>query len=397
MSRRDTHTHAPRQLWLAVVSLAVSSFSLVTAEFLPVGLLGPIAQDLGVSIGTAGWLVAMPALLAALAAPSLTIFAARRDRRKILLALTALLAASMLLSIFAASWTILLAARMVLGIAVGGFWAIGASLPGRMMPPQAVGRATSIVYMGSSVGIVLGVPIGTLIGQHYGWRVAFALSSATAILAFASQWWALPHIKGNASLRARDLVGIVRQPATIIALFVTMLAVGTQFGTYTFIEPFLTGVTGVSASIVAAALLAYGAAGLIGSMLGGFGADRSLAMTLNLVLLTTMAALAGLYLFGTSALASLTLILAWGVAFGALPLCLQLWSMRLAYPQIEAGSALFVGFLQISIAAGSAAGGMSVDRLGLHNTMGIGASIFVLALILGVLARNTVPPAQPNH
>ncbi|WZB63401.1 MFS transporter [Achromobacter xylosoxidans] len=163
-----------RKPWPAVFSIAVSSFSLVSAEFLPVGLLNAMAADLGISVGTAGLLVAASGLLAAISAPALTILAGQRDRRQVLLALSLLLTLSNLLSMTATGLPAMLAARVLLGIAVGGFWSLGASTANRLAPAGSEARATSVVYAGISVGIVLGVPLGTLIGQELGWRNAFA-------------------------------------------------------------------------------------------------------------------------------------------------------------------------------------------------------------------------------
>lgn len=385
-----------KRQWLAVSSIAVASFSLVTAEFLPVGLLAGIAGDLGISTGTAGLAVAVPALVAAVAAPCLTIYAARRDRRSILLLLSALLVVSSLMSMYAPNWLFLLAARVVFGVALGGFWAIGASLPQRIMAPHAVGRATSLVYLGVSIGIVIGVPAGTLIGQHLGWRAAFAVAAGAAFLALLFQWFVLPKTPGSSKLTAAHLMQLAARPATMTALGVTTLAIGAQFATYTFVEPFLKAVTGADPSFVAITLAAYGVAGIVGSVAGGVGIDRSLPMTLLAVLLTTAAALALLSVFGHYSIAALSLIAAWGLAFGALPLCLQLWNARLAHPEVEAGAALFVGVLQASIAIGSAAGGLVVDHLGVRANMVAGALLFVLAAGLTLLARRrAIPGAAP--
>ena len=368
--------------WLAVGSIAVSSFSIVTAEFVPVGLLATIAREFDVTIGSAGFLVAMPALVAAIAAPSLTLYAAQRDRRSILLALSILLAVSNLVSAVATSWLVLLLARFLLGIAVGGFWAIGASLAGRLVPADSSGRATSIVYAGVSIGIVLGVPVGTAIGQAFDWRMAFAASGIVALIAVAAQWVLLPSLRFDAALRPRDMLSVALRPGVRIVLLVTLVAIGAQYATYTFIEPYLGQVTELSGGYVTLALLLFGGAGVAGSVLGGIGADRSIRLTLMVVLATIAVALAGLFAFGDRTWAAMVIMIIWGVAFGALPLCLQLWTMREAEPAIEAGSELFVSILQVAIALGAAIGGVIVNLSGLASTMGIGALLFVVTCAL---------------
>ena len=266
-----------RKPWPAVFSIAVSSFSLVSAEFLPVGLLNAMAADLGISVGTAGLLVAASGLLAAISAPALTILAGQRDRRQVLLALSLLLTLSNLLSMTATGLPAMLAARVLLGIAVGGFWSLGASTANRLAPAGSEARATSVVYAGISVGIVLGVPLGTLIGQELGWRNAFAAASVVSALAYAVQYVSLPTVTQATRISARQLFRLAARPAIMQALLITVLAKGTQFATYTYVEPYLSDVTAASGYFITLALLVYGGAGVIGSLLGGMGADRSCA------------------------------------------------------------------------------------------------------------------------
>ena len=220
-----------RKPWPAVFSIAVSSFSLVSAEFLPVGLLNAMAADLGISVGTAGLLVAASGLLAAISAPALTILAGQRDRRQVLLALSLLLTLSNLLSMTATGLPAMLAARVLLGIAVGGFWSLGASTANRLAPAGSEARATSVVYAGISVGIVLGVPLGTLIGQELGWRNAFAAASVVSALAYAVQYVSLPTVTQATRISARQLFRLAARPAIMQALLITVLAKGTQFAT----------------------------------------------------------------------------------------------------------------------------------------------------------------------
>ena len=356
-----------RKPWPAVFSIAVSSFSLVSAEFLPVGLLNAMAADLGISVGTAGLLVAASGLLAAISAPALTILAGQRDRRQVLLALSLLLTLSNLLSMTATGLPAMLAARVLLGIAVGGFWSLGASTANRLAPAGSEARATSVVYAGISVGIVLGVPLGTLIGQELGWRNAFAAASVVSALAYAVQYVSLPTVTQATRISARQLFRLAARPAIMQALLITVLAKGTQFAT-TYVEPYLSDVTAASGYFITLALLVYGGAGVIGSLLGGMGADRTLRGTLAVVLAAATSALALLCVAGSSSAVALFCLLVWGAAFGALPLCLQLWIMRLAGDELEGGAALFVTCVQSSIAIGSALGGQLVNHYGAART-----------------------------
>ncbi|MFC6525566.1 MFS transporter [Nonomuraea rubra] len=160
--------------WLAVTSVAVGTFTVVTSEMLPVGLLTSMAVDLGVSAGTAGLTMTAPGLVAAAAAPLLAIAARRADRRHVLLGLMALLAVANLMAAAAPAYPVLLAARVLTGVSIGGFWAFAAGLGPRLVPERAVGRATSIILGGVSVASVLGVPAATFVSSFAGWRSAFA-------------------------------------------------------------------------------------------------------------------------------------------------------------------------------------------------------------------------------
>lgn len=390
-------TCAPRATpWPAVFSIAVSSFSLVSAEFLPVGLLNAMAADLGIAVGTAGLLVAVSGLLAAISAPALTILAGQRDRRQVLLALSAMLTLSNLLSMVANGLAAMLVARIILGIAIGGFWSLGASTASRLASDGQQARATSVVYAGISVGIVLGVPLGTLVGQEMGWRNAYAAASAVSLVAFAAQYFTVPSLLERTRISVRVLASLLARPAILRALALTVLAQGTQFATYTYLEPFMSEVTGVGGYFITLALLVYGGAGVVGSLLGGVGADRSLRHTLAAVLALTAAALALLYYAGVFPAAVLFGLFAWGLAFGAMPLCQQLWIMRLSGKELEGGAALFVTSVQGSIAIGSSLGGLAVNHYGAAANMGGGAILFLGSLALAWLSMAGVGAAKTS-
>src|SRR5882757_10433739 len=184
MSNHVEREPAGNRGWLAVFSVALSATVFCITEFLPVGLLRYISQGLSVSEGTAGVMVTAPGLLAAVAAPVLTVAVGSFDRRRVLQALGLLLIASNLIAMLASNFPILIVARILFGIGIGGFWAIGAGLGARLVTEQHVGRATSIIFAGVSLGMLIGGPAGALIGDLIGWRAAFGAALAMSAAAF---------------------------------------------------------------------------------------------------------------------------------------------------------------------------------------------------------------------
>lgn len=384
----------------AVFSVAITSFSLVSSEFLPVGMLNAISTDIGVSTGTAGLLISVPGLIAAAAALLLTVLAGRHDRRKLLLWLTVMLLASNVAMSLTQDWWFMLVARVLLGVVLGGFWSLGVSSISGIVPASQAARATSIIYAGISVGIVLGVPVGTLVGQMYGWRAAFGISAALSLVSFILQYVTLPKMPVASAARFEDFLALIKINSVQWAIFIILMSGGAQYATYTFLEPFLREVVIVNDKSITLALLIYGGAGLIGSFLGGYTITKSLPGTLVSVLLCIAFALGLLYFLHSSVPGAFLAIFIWGVAFGAMPLCLQIWKMRLVHPQTDAGSSLFVTCFQSSIAAGAAIGGLTVNSFGIGEIMKWGALAFVVTGLITVYAtkmRSAKPSAEQHQ
>ncbi|MDB5998558.1 MAG: transporter [Rhizobacter sp.] len=375
--------------WLSVGSIALGSFVLVTTEFLPIGLLGRIAADMGVSDGTAGLMVTVPGLVAAVAAPAVTIAAGRIDRRLVLWALLALLAISNLTATLAPNFAVMLVGRVLLGIGVGGFWAFAAGLGVRLVPAASGGRATAIILAGISIGTVLGVPAGAWIGEVAGWRSAFAVTGTLAVLALIGQWLLLPRLPVDEHVRLRSLMAVFSVPLARVGLVATTLLIGGHFAAYTYLQPLLARSEGVAASLITPLLLTYGLAGLVGTFAGEAAIARSLrgALVGTSVVLGLTLLLAPFIVSGP--VAAFIFVAIWGAAFGAVPLCLQTWMMRASPAGSEGGLALFVSVLQVALAVGSGVGGMVVDSFGVAGAMSVG-SLFALTAGLVVFAFGAV-------
>lgn len=382
--------HAPQGGWSAVVSVALMSFVLVLSEFLPIGLLPTIASSLDVSIGTVGLVVVVPGLMAAVTAPLVTIASGRLDRRKVLIALALFIAASNVLAAFAPNMAVMAAARILLGVGVGGFWAMGAGVAARLVPAQAVHRATSLITAGISAGTVVSLPLGALVGHLAGWRMAFVVAAGAALLALTTLALRLPALPPTGTIRLATLTAALRNPAARIALLATALIFFGHFAAYTYVTPYLEERAHFGSSAVTAVLLAYGLAGLAGNFAAGVLIGRSLRMVYVTASLLVAAAAALLNALAGAAPAVVALVMLWGAAFGAVPLALQTWILRATPEAPESGMALLVSSCQIALAAGSFIGGIVIDGYGTLAGFAVGGMLALLSAATQIRSRMPV-------
>ncbi|MFG6192139.1 MFS transporter [Nonomuraea sp. JJY05] len=388
----STITHArprsPLVSWLAVTSLTLGIFAIVTSEILPIGLLTDIGADFGISDGTTGLTMTLPGIVAAVAAPAVTLATARLDRRVMLCALMAVLAIADVLAAVATSYWIMLVSRVLVGLTIGGFWSIGAGLAARLVPPRSVGAATALIFSAVPLGSVLGVPAGTFIGHLAGWRTAFLALAALSVLVLIALLMLLPPLPAREVTSGRVLLGLLRERGTRIALLATFLIVLAHFGTYTYVTPFLQNVTHLGPAAVSATLLAYGIAGTAGNFLASKAvatAPRAAFLACGaLIALTTLL----LPVAGTSTAGAIALVVLWGLAYGGVPVCSQAWFMNAAPRTPEAATVVFTSSFQATFALGALAGGQVVDAFSVSTTMICGGlTALLMAAALWSLAR----------
>ncbi|SDK17551.1 MFS transporter [Stenotrophomonas pavanii] len=376
-----------RHRWWAVSAVGLATFSVVTTEMLPVGLLTPVAEDLGASTGTAGLLISLPALLAAVFAPLVVIAAGGIDRRRILCALLGLLLVANLASALAPGIGWLLAARVLVGFCMGGIWAIAGGLAARLIPAQRIGLATSIIFGGVAAASVLGVPLGVLIGDAWGWRSAFiamALFSAAVMLLHV---WVVPALPVSTSVRPRQFAQQLGHRGLQRGLGLTLLLVSGHFIAFTYVRPLLTSLSGVDASWVGALLFAYGLAGIVGNFLAGPLAARHPRGTL-LAIASSLLLTPVLFLWmGSTPAGGSVLMLVWGLAYGGVSVGLMGWMMKAVPQAVEIATALYVGVFNIGIALGAWGGGRLLDGIGLHATLWAAAVLAGSALLMVATTR----------
>jgi DHA1 family purine ribonucleoside efflux pump-like MFS transporter len=378
----DSSTHPDaRAHWPAVASLALGVFGLVTAEFLPASLLTAVAADLHVSEGAAGQTVTATALVGAISAPSIPLLTRRFDRRLVLVALTLLLVLSNVVAATAGSLTVLLAARVMLGIALGGFWSMAAALAMRLVPDHLFARAMSFILTGVSIATVCAAPIGAWMGDHWGWRSAFVAAGAVSVLTLVAQWLTLPPLPPRDNPNLRVLGELLQRPPVRVALLAVLLVISGHFAGFTYIRPLMENVTHLSVGAISAVLLGYGIGGFFGNLVGGYITERSERHAIALGAGVIAALALTLLLGGGSSPVTAVAVVLWGFAFGAFPVGFQTWIVRVAPDHAEGASGLLVAAFQIAIASGAIGGGLLVDHIGALG----GPAFAVTTMTLGTL------------
>ncbi|MBW6390697.1 MFS transporter [Billgrantia antri] len=382
-----------RPAWGAVVSMALGVFGLVTAEFLPASLLTPMAADLGITEGMAGQAVTATAAVALLTSLLISTATRRIDRRHVLLGFSALLVASNLMVAFAPNLTVLLLGRVLLGMALGGFWTMSIATMMRLVPEDLVPRGLSIMFSGVSAATIAAAPLGSYFGDLLGWRDVFRMAALLGVLALVVQFFTLPRMAPSGQTRLRTLFDVLMRPRVGLGMLAAALVFTGHFAFFTYIRPFLETVTGVGVSGVATILLGFGVANFAGNYLGGWMVERSLRLTMiSMPLLMGMLGVALVVLESTPA-TDAALVAVWGLAFGAIPVAWSTWLTRTVPDEAESASGLLVAAINLAIATGAAVGGLIFDLGGALNVFAASGAVLLLAALMILAGVRTQPQA----
>ncbi|MEU8121468.1 MFS transporter [Spirillospora sp. NPDC049024] len=373
--------------WAAVAAVALGTFLLVTAEQLPIGLLTDVGSALRVSEGTAGLMVTVPSLVAAVAAPAVPALVGGLDRRLLLLGLMGLMTLANLASALAPNFAVLVASRVLVGVAIGGFWAVAGGLAVRLVSEAHVPRATAIIFGGVGTANVFGVPIGTVIGGLTGWRIAFTTLSALALVALAALLTALPPLAASQVMSPRLLVRQLRNPGVRAGILATFFLVTGHFVAYTFVSPALQRLSGIDARLVGPLLFAFGVAGMVGNFAAGAALARWTHRTVQVITLALAVAMPLFPLLGRGTIGGTALLILWGLAYGGVSVGLQTWMIKAAPGAVEAASALWVAVFNLSIGLGALVGGVALDSLDLPGVLWIGGAAALVAALAVWTAR----------
>ncbi len=375
--------------WGAVYAMALCSFVLVASEFLPVSLLSPIAETLRLTEGQAGQAIAISGVFAVVTSLGFSVLLGRIDRRRIVLALIAMLIVSGAMVAFAPSYLVFMTGRALLGVAIGGFWSMSAAIAIRLVPAESVGKALAVISGGTALATALAAPLGSFLGSLIGWRGAFVCVVPVAVAALVWQAMALPKLPVAERQSARAMLGLLRSRAVLLGLFAVALLFAGQFALFTYLRPFLEQVTHVSVVMLSVMLLIVGASGFVGTVVIGRFVVERLSVTLW-VLPAAMAMVAvGLALFGGSTIATAALLAIWGFAGTAAPVGWWTWLARTLPDDAEAGGGLMVAVVQLAITLGATVGGVVYDTSGaIPEFLSSAGLLGVAALAALVVARH---------
>jgi len=368
--------------WSAVLAMSLAAFALVASEFMPVSLLTPIAAELHITEGQAGQGISVSGAFALVTSLVIAAVAARVERKKLLLGLTLLMIVSGTVVAFAPGYPSFMFGRALIGIAIGGFWSLSAATAMRLVQPHQVSRALAIVNGGNALATVIAAPAGSFLGALIGWRGAFFCVVPVAVLAAVWLLISLPSFKLERQAGSGNALRLMKQwPVALGMVAVSVFFMG-QFMLFTYLRPFLEGVTGVSVATLSLMLLGLGLAGFIGTFVIEKFLGTGLYRTLTVIPLMMAVIALALVNFGASPLLSAVLLGLWGLVATAAPVGWWTWLAQTLPEDAEAGGGLLVAIVQLAIAAGAIVGGLAFDLSGYKATFELSAAVLVIASVL---------------
>lgn len=373
--------------WGAVLSMALCVAMLIASEFMPVSLLTPMAEGLHATEGQTGQAISVSGLFAVVASLLVTTVAGTLNRKWVLVAMTAFMLASLVLVAAAPNFSILMLGRALLGVCIGGFWALATAVIMRLVPAQDVPRALALMYGGQAIAAAFAAPIGSYLGGLFGWREVFW--ALTPIVAINLVWHvaALPSLPAHQRQDFRSMFALLKRPYFQRGLAACMLSWGSAFTMFTYLRPFLEQVTRVDVTTLSLLLLLLGCAGFIGTWAAGRFLKGNVASFLKLPALVMGAATIGLLLLGFSVVAAGLFMAIWGAMNTMFSVIWMTWMSQNADDAPEAAGSLMVAAIQASILLGAVVGGLLLDGISIQAT-------FIGSIVLAVLALMLIGSGQ---
>ncbi len=397
MNATSLSSHTPAVVsehWSAVAAMSLCVALLIAAEFMPVSLLTPIATDLGASNGMAGLAISISGLFAVPTSLLIATLSHRLDRRHVLMGLAALMLTSLVVIALSPNFAVLMMARALLGIVIGGFWALATATIMRLVSSQSVPKALGIMYTGNAVATAFAAPIGSYLGGLIGWRGVFWLLVPLVVINLLWMALCLPSMRSQA--RPHSAFRLMRRPNVAIAIMGVMLTFAGAFSAFTYFRPFLETRTQVDLPQLSALLLALGLAGFAGTTAVSLLLRRHLYRMLRwlpLVLgVITLALLAVEHHFWSVAL----MLILWGALNSAIPVAWSAWITQGIADSPESGGGLMVAAIQLAITLGAAVGGWLLDSLSISATF-MGSALLLAAASLVVGNGRRLRPAMPGQ
>lgn len=366
--------------WGGVLAMSLCVALLIASEFMPVSLLTPMAEGLGATTGQTGQAISISGLFAVVASLLVTTVAGTLNRKGVLLAITGLMLVSLVLVAMAPNFTVLIIGRALLGICIGGFWALATAVIMRLVPKDDVARALALMYGGQAIASAFAAPLGSYLGGIFGWREVFW--ALVPIVALNLIWLAvsLPSFPAGQRQDFRSLVAVLRRPYFARGLLAATLSWGSAFTMFTYLRPFLEQVTQADVTTLSVLLLVLGCAGFAGTWGAGRLIGPQVAPLLKLPALVMGGCTLGLLIVGGSVIGAAVLLAVWGAMNTAMSVIWMTWMSRNIDDAPEAGGSLMVAGIQASIMLGAVLGGLLLDAMSIQATF-IGCLVLALAAL----------------
>ena len=376
---------------LALLALTISAFAIGTTEFVIVGLIPAIADQLSIGIPLAGLLVSIYAVGVAVGAPLLTALTGKMPRKLLLVGLMGLFTVGNLVAWLAPDYETLVIARLLTGLAHGVFFSVGSTIATSLVPKEKAASAIALMFGGLTVALVTGVPLGTFIGQHFGWRETFLAVSFIGLIALVASLLLVPSdIPQRATVSVKQQLSVLTHPRLLLIYAITALGYGGVFTAFTFLAPMMQELAGFSPSAVSLILLGYGISVAIGNLWGGRLADKRGPVPALTIIFTGLVVLLLVFQMTASLQypALITVLLMGIFAFANVP-GLQVYVVQKAEEitpgAVDVASGLNIAAFNIGIALGSLVGGQIVTHYGLSQTPWVGAIIVLVALVMVIV------------
>lgn len=385
-----------RLKFFRVILLAFAGFVFNTTEFLPVALLSDIADSFHIPVEHAGLMITIYAWIVSLMSLPFMLMTAKLERRSLLIKLFIVFVASHVLSVLAWDFWVLLLSRIGIAFTHAIFWSITASLAVRVAPKDKKAQAIGLLAMGSALAMVLGLPLGRVIGQYFSWREAFAIIAVLAFTILILLYRFLPHLESRNAGSLRSLPLLIKRPLLLGLYALTILIISAHFTAYSYIEPFMVRIGEMSDSAATVILLIFGLSGIIASLLF----NRFYQRSPTAFLLTSMGIL-GLSLvlllpLSGSQFSMFLLAFIWGIGISGIGLSLQVRVLQLASDATDVAMAIYSGLYNVGIGGGALLGNQVMQHLGLANIGFSGAAFAMLGIGLFVYLHVRYGKSQGN-
>lgn len=381
--------------WLPVIGLTFSAFVFNTSEFIPIGLLSDIASDFQISEAHAGLLITVYAWVVALASLPLMLLLAKTEYRKLLFLVIGLFIASHLLSAVSTSYSLLMLSRIGVACSHAVFWSIASPLAVQVAPQGRGSTALGLLVTGTSIAMIVGLPLGRIIGLQVGWRITFLYIAAIAFAVLLLLTWVFPKVSSNQhSISLRELPSFLETPALMGVFILTLLLVTAHYTAYSYIEPFLNQIARLDNNQITIVLILFGLTGILGSILFSRHYDRHPKLFIRLAILGITLILLLLHVSAFYAWTAITLCIFWGFAITLFNLIFQSEIIRLAPQGTAIAMSVYSGIYNVGIGSGALIGGIVCSDLSVSD---IGYTGGIIAIMASIYCMKRLLPLLKQH